>query len=296
MRSVVRLVRVLFVALVVGAPVLAGAAKGKPFVQLEGQIVEVQGEVSDIQDQVESLVAQVSTIDERIVANESAIATLETANDQLEALVLTSSTDIASIQATIYDLQTETTILQQELTVAGADVSALEQQIAHNQALVVNLQSALAAVQNGVISLETDLQAQIDQNVQAIQALQLQIDDIQSILALKQDHLDGQCGEGYALQTIHADGSIFCTSTGTGGLEVAYTQVMFGVNYLQHRFVSVSCDPGWLLTGGGFRVAYFIQPTRVAPVNGTTAEIGALNWENINNTNFAYAFCARLAP
>jgi septal ring factor EnvC (AmiA/AmiB activator) len=296
MNDVIRLIGVALVSAVISESAFGANVKGKPFVELQGQIVEVQGEVSDVQDQVESLVAQVDTIEERVVANQDAIATLEVANSNLEVLISTSSNDIASIQNTIDSLQSETTALQQQVASTGGDVSGLQQQIADNQALLQNLQSALAAVQNGVITLETDLQAQIDSNSLAISALQYQIDDINSMLALKQNHLNGQCSEGYALRAINADGSIFCVSISGGSLEVAYSEVLFGVNYSQHKIVTVACNPGYVLTGGGYHLLYFIQPTRIEPIGNQSVEIGAVNWDHINNTNIAYAFCMRLSP
>ena len=42
--------------------------RGKPFIKLADQIIEIEGEISTIQDQVDAIVAQVATIEEKVVS------------------------------------------------------------------------------------------------------------------------------------------------------------------------------------------------------------------------------------
>ena len=54
--------------------------KGKPFLELQGQIIEIQGSISTMKDQMDSIVAKVDTIEERVNENTVTIASLEAQN------------------------------------------------------------------------------------------------------------------------------------------------------------------------------------------------------------------------
>lgn len=269
--------------------------KGAPFIQLQDQIVEVQGAVSTLDEQIQAIVADVDTLEGRVDASQDAIVTLQAANSQLSALVYANATDLSSIQAAISGLQAENLALQQQMAASSGNVDALQAQVSANEALLLSLQSAVVAVQNGQLTLETDLQSQIDHNNLLISGLQGQIDDLSSLLELKQDHLNGQCGEGYALQAINPDGSIFCTSTGNSNIEMAYAQASVAGTYGQVKYATAYCAPGYIRTGGGFRVAYFVNIARMEHVGDDAIQVGAYTGDHVNNTIFAYAFCMRLS-
>ena len=294
--------RTIVVLLVAGFPFLGAnagpagsSAKGKPFIEIQGQIVEVMGAVSSLEDQVESLVSEVDTLEERVDANHDAIGNIQVANAQLASLISANATDVASIQTAIGIVQSNIDSLQQQAAASQGDVSGLEQQIAENTALVLNLQSALASIQNGQISLQTDLQAQIVSNNVLIQSLQSQINSINSLLALKQTFLQGQCENGFALQAINPDGSIFCTAVNGGSLQIAYAQAQGGSNFGTVGRAHANCPDGYARTGGGFHVPYFINVVEQTPFGTNGIELGAYNGEHINNVWFVYAFCAALS-
>jgi peptidoglycan hydrolase CwlO-like protein len=280
--------------IIVNAAPGGGNPKGKPFIEVQGQILEVMGAVSSLEDQVESLVSQVDTLEERVDANHDAIGNIQVANAQLASLISANATDVASIQTAIGIVQSNIDSLQQQAAASQGDVSGLEQQIAENTALILNLQSALASIQNGQISLQTDLQAQIDSNKVLIQALQSQINSINSLLALKQAYLQGQCASGYALQAINPDGSIFCTTVSGGSLQTAYAQAQGGSNFGTVGRAHAICPAGYVRTGGGFHVPYFINVVEQKPYGTSGIELGAYNGEHINNVWFVYAFCTAL--
>jgi hypothetical protein len=49
----------------------------KPFIALQGQIIEVQGKLSSMQDQIDAIVARVDDIEGRVSADEAAIVSLQ---------------------------------------------------------------------------------------------------------------------------------------------------------------------------------------------------------------------------
>jgi len=54
--------------------------KGKPFIEIQGQFVEITEEITDVQTHIDGLVARVETIEERVTANEDVVAGLTAQN------------------------------------------------------------------------------------------------------------------------------------------------------------------------------------------------------------------------
>jgi hypothetical protein len=75
--------------------------RGKPFVGVQGQIIEIEGEISSIRDQIESIVRRVDTVEERITADEEAIMLLQEQNAELQDQIDDNLDGIASLQGQI---------------------------------------------------------------------------------------------------------------------------------------------------------------------------------------------------
>ena len=112
---------------------LAGTAmatpNGRPFVEIDNQIVEVQGQITSLQDQMAALVATVDDIALRTAANESAIVTLEAANLDLQAQIDASTGDVAALSAEVANNTTLIGMLNDEIAVINgllADAQQIE--------------------------------------------------------------------------------------------------------------------------------------------------------------------------
>lgn len=85
-------VGILVSALAVG--VATASTNGKPFVELEGQIVEVQGQVTSLSEQIDALAGEVSTVEERLDADEAVLLDLSEETAGLEAQVTQTGADL----------------------------------------------------------------------------------------------------------------------------------------------------------------------------------------------------------
>lgn len=163
--------------------------KGKPFVELEGLIIEVEGEVSTLQDQVDALVSDVDDLYGRIDANEDAINALQATNADLQAQINANADDVQSLAAQVSSLEAENADLEQQIADLGDADGNLQQQIDENEALITSLNISIN-------DLETSLQDQIDHNAVLIQSIESQIDML-AVVADEQFRVEnGVCPDG----------------------------------------------------------------------------------------------------
>lgn len=283
--------------------VFAGATpKGKPFVAINEQFIEVKGAISSIQDQIDELVGRVDSLEALLAASEDAVQTLIDQNDSLSALLDANITTIDDINSEIALLNSEIANLQSMLqSLDGVDAD-LEAQIASNTALVASLSSALVGVQDGQIVLAEDLQEQIDHNSELISGLQSQIDQINADLALKQNIVDGLCFDGTAIQQILSDGSVVCGEAGggmSGVLENVYTWVQVVANPNEYVQAFAHCPSGYQITGAGFASATGWEVDSIYPELGSAsqwAKLRATNRNGFRDGILPVANCMRIAP
>lgn len=276
--------------------------KGKPFVALQDQVVEVQGAVSSLQDQLDLLVARVDNVEQRVDANAAAIVNLQSQNDALSALVNQNLSDIAAINAEITYLNDQNTQMRADIAANQGDIAALEAEVAANEAMINSLQSAILMVQDGVISLENSLQAQIDHNTQLIGALQSEVDQINQALAFKQNLVGGTCPSGQAIRQILSDGSVICDAGGgaSGSLHAVHAyQYQYGAPG-QYLTINAYCPGGYTATGAGFYnargwnvVSSFTQHNSTYYNYGS---VTAVNQNPYSSYFYAVTSCTRFVP
>ncbi len=241
---------------------------GKPFVEIQGQIVEVQGTLMSLQEQIDAIVGNATSLEERLTLSENAILELQAENaallaqiNELTALALANGVDIAAMQVEIETLRGQITDLQALAGDHSADILALEGRIA-------DLQSQIAANAAGLFTLQADVAANFD----LIDGLQDQIDQINVTLAEKQDILDLACPVGWSLRVIDPDG-IACEfdnsgiagiarsiASVTGTVPGSYTYcterilgvcVWWQTDYYEET-VTAHCQSGYSIVGGGW--------------------------------------------
>jgi vacuolar-type H+-ATPase subunit I/STV1 len=247
--SLVVLIAVIMVLVMLSPVAYAGKnPNGKPFLELQGQILEIEGEISTLQDQVDSIVVQVATIEEKIFANEQAIVSLQDQNAALQAQIDAHATDIASIQAEIAALEADNAALQAQIDANVGDIDSLQAQIATNSGLI-------DALTQNISEINVDLQDQIDNNLALIVAMEAEIQAINAILAEKQRIVSGSCPEGQSIRQINVDGSVVCEIDNSGA-ESAIESVAVGNFFVMppssYREVETFCPAGYTVTGGGF--------------------------------------------
>lgn len=184
--------------------------KGKPFIEIQGQFVEVNQGIDDLQGDLDLLVGRVDGLEDRVAANETAISGLEAQNvilgQQITDLfdtTATNSADIAAAMGLIADLEADLVLLR-------ADVVLNAEAIALNEAEILIQKDFVTQNTQGLQSL---LQ-QVENNILIIAALQDEMAIVQNELATKQDILNGSCAPGTALTAIDPSGAITCQTSG----------------------------------------------------------------------------------
>jgi peptidoglycan hydrolase CwlO-like protein len=228
-----------------------GNPNGKPFIVLNEQIIEVEGEMSSLQDQIDSLVGKVDSVEQKVVANQNAISSLEQQNLDLQAQINANATTIQDLQASIDALQADNVDLQAQIDLNGDMDGSLQNQIDTNNGLIVSLQQNLS-------SLTTSLQDQINNNGALIALLQEEINAINEMLDLKQNLVNGICPDGSAIKSIQDDGSVFCENVTANSTPSIVTGTAYSPYYICNPhsvncIVYAKCPAGFTVVGGGYQ-------------------------------------------
>lgn len=263
--------------------------KGKPFVELAGQIMEVEGEVASISEQLEAVVGQVDSIEDRLDADEATLLDLTSQLSDLEAQLAATGNDIAALEAEIQVLQAENVAMQAAIAANTGDIAALQDAVDYNSALIAVLQQAVGGL--------STLEELIENHTMLITALEAEIENLELEIAEKQEMISGNCPAGYAIREVLADGSVACEPVGGGGGGVGAPTIVRAFQ-AQNVFVGqtvsliASCPAGFFPTGGGHSNAF----EGVAVVNSrsfleTGWEVRFFNGSTLNRLLAAYVHC-----
>jgi len=99
-------------------------------------------------------------------------------------------------------------------------METMEEQVQENTSAIQDLEAKASILENAIASNTgniADLQNELNLVYDRTELLRSELSTIYLMLRLKQDILDGKCGDGEALQEIRPDGSIVCETTGGGG-------------------------------------------------------------------------------
>ena len=223
-----RKLQTLFVMILVslaGSPAFAasgGSPNGKPFVEINDQLVAVQGDIDSIKDQIESLTSRVETIEEAAAAVSEKLDQTIAVQAALSDLVVQIEAGTTTLATAVSDLQLERDSLATQLAALGGSDEELRAQIDTNQTLILSLQVALT---NGLDSVDNE----IEQLNELAFYLGQEQSKIQAELDLKQSILDGACEEGEVVTAVSQEGiqcQLVKSQTGITVFQITATSVV----------------------------------------------------------------------
>ena len=199
---------------------------GKPFAEINGQIVEIQNditslktELADFKDDVDTRfdtveakigaidlkVADLEAKDKLLAADIQAVLLTATGNtatiDQILTSIGTINTDIANLQADIAALETADSINLELIKVNEAAITQLEADVA----------VAYDQLAGEVVGLATLLTQKLDIH-EFVTALNQYKIEVQEKFDRKQDIINATCADGEFISNLQADGSFVCNA------------------------------------------------------------------------------------
>jgi hypothetical protein len=239
---------------VMASPVSAGngdAPSGKPFVEIQGQITEVNRVIISINDRLALLESRVDSIESALATAQDSIEFLRAQNNELHDWVAQLETGILNVQSLISNLQDRVTAL-------GAQVEKNDGDI---ESLVVNLEdykSLLLLLQSDSANSFAVMSSRIADNENMIALLGQQIAYLEQNLALKQNIINGQCPIGQHIYAINADGSIACSSSSvSSSFELVTVYKEGGAGQRAVTTTTIDCPEGTTVVSGGYRWSTF---------------------------------------
>lgn len=250
--------------------------KGKPFIEINGQIAEVKGAIGDLQAQHDAISARVDALEGDFQAQidllSSEIQRLNSENDlriveiqNIATIAEQNGYDIAFALAELQRLQSEIDSLSDDQTVLRDDL----------QGQIDLLEGDIAANAGGLLGAMAD----VGQNAELIGFLQSDVNGLQNDLAEKQNDIGADCPAGFVVFGVRDDGTLDCVEAGTSGtptfissfsevvsldnldgqigetcIRILFSWICFPIYGQQSgdKSVSVSCPAGSSMTGGGY--------------------------------------------
>jgi len=178
---------------------------GKPFVALQGEILEIKGVLRSYDERIDGLIIRTTVLEDDIRNSEHAITHLVQLNDALNYQVATTSGDLELLTATVGELEMELEAANDKISVLGQTDEMLTSEIFFLSELIAGLEEAMYF---GHITLES----QIALNESLINSLSSRIELAEAHLELKQAVLNQSCPEGEFLYAVQPDGMVACAA------------------------------------------------------------------------------------
>ena len=291
---------------------LGSNPKGKPFIEIAGQIVEVQNDIDTLEAAHQDLVDAVAALDldlqGQINAINAEIAALQAKDVDLQASL---NTVIAALDAQGSTINT----LLQDLSNVNTDIVTLSNSVGDNELAIANLEAQQGAILADIAALDANIVTAITgigDNLLLIEMLEFDIADLE---ANKQNDIDGTCPVGTSVTTVRDDGSLACAVTNSAGIVIS--QRIFGpfldmdnftiVTFHCHPVIGFFCIPevhqnlqriskesflncpsGFTVTGGGYSLNgnANLLVTASFPFDADTWFVSFVNTNNGNTFGF----------
>ncbi|HLF97605.1 MAG TPA: hypothetical protein VI457_10710 [Methylococcaceae bacterium] len=260
-----------------------GGAAGKPFVQLQNEIIEVQNVVTQtfeeqvtnltqvvmtsdtaLEGRVSALETQVSSLESRLSGVEDEIEAMNITLDDLKSRIGTTETNIGLLQIKSGNQQNQIDDLIASALQQGVDILALEAQLAGVNQQIMVLQTTTGDHTAEISDLQlqaTSLKSQIETNAAGITtlrtdltntknligALQTQLSQMQNSLQQLQNAMNYSCAPGTVLSQI--DRTTY-TCKGLHTTIVAHGKTLGSAKW--GYLTGAECPAGTVLTGAGW--------------------------------------------
>ena len=166
--------------------------KGKPFVEINGQIAEVKGQVRSLEERLSRLEIRLETVEDEMQFVRVSIEMLQFSTEELVSEIENINDDMTVLDARMAELDSELLELKERTeNLESIDAVVLARMI-HLEELMENLENV---VRYEIITLEEIS----TQNSFLIAHLNERVEDLDSQLRLAQNFLSGTCPEGEVL-------------------------------------------------------------------------------------------------
>lgn len=182
-----------------------GLPKGRPFIELNDQIVEVRGILRTMEERFTGLLGRIEVIEHSVDRNSAAILALETESTILREVVENLTFGLETISDAQNTISLRIDALEAEIELNGDVLGILEQEIVSLNEVITLLDSDLEE-STGLLS------ERISENELLIGILSQRQDELSEQLALKQNLTEGRCPDTEALVGLEEDGSLLCES------------------------------------------------------------------------------------
>ncbi|WOH38066.1 hypothetical protein RI844_02175 [Thalassotalea fonticola] len=258
---------------------------GKPFIELAGQIVEVQSDISTLEDEHDALVAQVNKLELDLQGQIEAISA------EITTLKATDASLQASLQSKISALAEQGTAIDaliSALTEVNSDLITLANTAEDNATAIESLETDKSAILDDIATLDGGISTAMAEIVDNATLIGMLEDDIAQLTENKQNDVQGSCPEGTSVVNVSDDGSLVCGDINSGGTIKTLTVISAERDYnnsvekiktcvvpspsggclefttetnynLAAGPVFAECPEGYVVTGGGLQIRSAIE-------------------------------------
>ncbi|SFM22734.1 hypothetical protein [Marinobacter zhejiangensis] len=250
---------------------------GKPFIELQGQIIEVQSDIASLERQFETLRDDVTGLNLDLQGQIDAL-NAEIGQLQQKDLELQSN-----LERMVLELEAQGTAigtLLAQLSQVNQDIVYLMNATGDNAQDIATLESEKTQILGDIAALDAGLVSaisEISDNKSLITMIENEIDELD---ATKQNDITGQCPEGTSVQSVNNDGSLVCGTTDGAGNQIimvisdvislrnttdSYTQCVeeflgicidyetFTIYHYDYASPSLTCPVGFKAIAGGYQ-------------------------------------------
>ena len=227
-------VSVMLVFWLAGGLSVQAAPKGKPFIEVNGQIVELQNDVNELESLTSDIVSRIDGLELDFQAQIDLLGTeIDLANLSIEENSQLIQSLVETTEANGYDINfalSELVRLEQALESTKSDAMATAADVTQVQDELNLIRDDIAQNASGLLAAVSDIRLQSS----LVTQLQSMTSDLAVRIETKQDDIDGGCPAGSYIGSIADEGNVTCYPDDfeplPAGSTCAAGQVMTGFN------------------------------------------------------------------